>query len=66
MDRLEALDGRGIAITDDILGKIGVAAPNTNKRPDAPGTKRGKGNRVKGESREEGDGTYCNQDDNGE
>ena len=40
MDRLEALDGRGIAITDDILGKIGVAAPNTNKRPDAPGTKR--------------------------
>ena len=40
MDRLEALDARGIAITDDILGKIGVAAPNTNKRPDAPGTKR--------------------------
>ena len=37
MDRLEALDARGIAITDDILGKIGVAAPNTNKRPDAPG-----------------------------
>ena len=29
MDRLEALDARGIAITDDILGKIGVAAPNT-------------------------------------
>ena len=40
MDRLEALDSRGMAITDAILEKIGVAAPNTDRRPDAPGTKR--------------------------
>lgn len=42
MTRLRALDAKGIALTDDILGKIGVAAPNagSTKRPDAPGKKR--------------------------
>ena len=42
LSRLRVLDARGIALTEDILGKIGVAAPDVTRRrrADAKGQKR--------------------------
>ena len=42
MDRLKALDARGVKLTEDVLGKIGVAAPDVTRRrrADAKGQKR--------------------------